>query len=118
MYLHPTVECFAMPGIIYLVVGSVFTLVLVGLALAGSLAAVNLAPVPFDFFAAVTPSYQIAYYAALTFCTINEYLIANAIPGIGRWWEALFNWFVVTGLVVLLAYRLPFQVCLSKSISF
>jgi hypothetical protein len=98
-----------MPNLIYLIVGSIFAVLLLGTVVLASLATVNLSPVPYDLFATTTPSYRIALYLAYTFCTINEYLIANAIPGIGRWWEALFNWFVVTGLFATVAYRLPFQ---------
>ena len=98
-----------MPNLIYLIVGSVFAVALMGIVLLSSFATVNLSPVPYDLFATTSPSYRIALYLAYTFCTINEYLIANAIPGIGRWWEALFNWFVVTAVFTVLAFRLPFQ---------
>lgn len=82
-----------------------------------TLSTVNLAPVPFDLFAVTTPVFRIAFYAALMFMTVSENLIAPSIAAanggnyaLGRWWEALFNWIIVTGLVVLVAYRLPFQV--------
>ena len=106
-----------MPNMINLIVGSVFALILVGIVLTASLSTVNLSPVPFDLFATSTPSYRIAFYAALMFMTVSENLIAPSIAAanggnyaLGRWWEALFNWIIVTGLVVLVAYRLPFQV--------
>ena len=106
-----------MPNMINLIVGSVFALILVGIVLMASLSTVNLSPVPYDLFATSTPSYRIAFYAALMFMTVSENLIAPSIAAanggnyaLGRWWEALFNWIIVTGLVVLVAYRLPFQV--------
>lgn len=110
-------QCFAGPNLIYLIVGSVFGVLLTALVLTTSLAPVNLSPVPFDLFAVATPIYRISFYGALMFMTVSENLIAPSIAvanggnyALGRWWEALFNWIIVTGLVVLVAYRLPFQV--------
>ncbi len=106
-----------MPNLVNLIVGSIFVVVLVGMMLTTTLSTVNLAPVPFDLFATTTPAYRIAFYGALMFMTVSENLIAPSIAVanggnyyLGRWWEALFNWIIVTGLVVLVAYRLPFQV--------
>jgi hypothetical protein len=92
-----------------LIVGSVFAVLLLAIALLAAFATVNLSPVPYDLFATTTPSYRIIFYLAITFMTINENLIAHAIPGIGRWWEALFNWFVITGVLFTVCLRLPFQ---------
>ena len=97
---------------LYLIVGSIFAVILVAMVVTASLATVNLAPGPNDLFAVTTPVYRIAFYAALCFMTIDENLIALAIPVVGRWWEALFNLFITTALLTVLVYYLPFQVLL------
>ena len=111
------IACFSGPNLIVLIIGSVLALVLVVMVYLGALATVNLSPVPYDLFAATTPVYRFAFYGALMFMTVSENLIAPSIAaenagnyGLGRWWEALFNWVIMTGLVVIVAYRLPFQV--------
>jgi hypothetical protein len=80
-----------------------------------SYATVNLAPVPNDLFAVTTPVYRFAFYAALIFMTVNENVISRNIAFVGSWWESLFNIFVVTGLVGVVVYYLPFQVPLFPS---
>ncbi len=83
---------------------------MVVLAFIATLSVVNYTPVPFDLFTTSTPVYRIALYSALMFMTINEFLIAPSIPEIGRWWEALFNLIVLSGLLGVIVYFLPFQV--------
>lgn len=100
---------------ITLIAGSLFAVILVPLVFLGALSTVNLSPVPNDLFATTTPVYRFVFYGALMFMTISENLIAPSIAAanhgnLGRWWEALFNLILVTGLVVIVAYRLPFQV--------
>ena len=85
-------------------------IILVSLAILGAYSSVNLAPVPNDLFAVSTPIYRIWFYVALMFMTINENLIANVIPVVGLWWESLLNLLVLSALLGLIVYYLPFQV--------
>ena len=104
--------CFAGTNLILLIVGSVLASILVTMVMFASLATVNLAPVPYDLFAVSTPIYRVYYYCALMLMTIDENLIALAIPNVGRWWESVFNLLIVSALVGLVVYYLPFQVFL------
>lgn len=116
LFAFETVDCFTGKNLVNLIVGSVFTVILLTLMFVSSLATVNLAPVPNDLFAVTTPFYRIAFYCSLVFMTINENLIAKVIgdPGngnqIGVWWEALMNWIVMTLFFAVIVYYLPFQV--------
>lgn len=118
LFPFESVACFSGPNVINLIVGSIFTVILLVMVVLGSLATVNLAPVPNDLFAVTTPSYRIAFYFVLVFMTINENLIAKLIgePGngdqTGIWWEALLNWIVMTLFFAVLVYYLPYQVSL------
>jgi hypothetical protein len=105
-----SIDCWKWPNLLNLIVGSIFTVILVGLVFLASLATVNYAPVPYDLFATSTAFYRIAFYCALMFMTVNENLIAKSIPVVGHWWEALFNLIVISALLVILVYYLPFQV--------
>lgn len=116
LFPFENVDCFAGTSLIYLIVGSLFAVILLIMVGLSSLSTVNLAPVPNDLFAVTTPFYRIAFYFALVFMTINENLIAKVIgdPGngeqIGIWWEALFNLIIMTLFFAVLVYYLPFQV--------
>jgi hypothetical protein len=105
-----------MPNLINLIVGSIAAVLLVGSVLIASIATVNYVPVPFDLFATSTPIYRIGLYLAMMFMTIDENLIALSIPGVGRWWEALFNLLITSGLLALVVYYLPFQLRLGNEI--
>ena len=95
LYPFENVDCFSGSNLVYLIVGSVFGVILLILVGFASLSTVNLAPVSNDLFAVTTPFYRLAFYFTLVFMTINENLIAKLIadPGygnqIGVWWEAL-----------------------------
>ena len=99
-----------MPNLINLIVGSICAVILVAMVIFAAYSTVNLSPVPNDLFACTTPVYRFSFYAALIFMTIDEYLIAPSIPGNGRWWEALFNVLIMSALVAVSVYYLPFQV--------
>lgn len=105
-----------MPNLINLIVGSLAAVLLVSSVLIASISTVNYAPVPFDLFATSTPIYRIALYLAMMFMTIDENLIALSIPGVGRWWEAMFNLLITSGLLALIVYYLPFQLRLANEI--
>ena len=90
--------------------GSIAVDLLIALAFLATMSVVNYTPVPFDLFTTTTPVYRIALYSTMMFMTINEFLIAPSIPSIGRWWEALFNLIVLSGLFALIVYYLPYQV--------
>ena len=110
------VSCWGMPNIIYLIVGSIIVLILSGIMLVSRITFSNYAPVPNDLFSTSTPIYRIAFYLAMMFMTIDENLIARAIPVVGRWWEALFNLFISSALLAIVVYFLPFQIRLGNEI--
>ena len=94
-----------------LIVGTICALALVAMMLLSNLAFLNLIPTPNDLFTVVNPSYHLVFNLTIVFMTINEFLIGKII---GVWWEALFNWFVITLLLGMLFYYLPFQVIFSS----
>jgi len=117
----PDVDCFAGKSLVNLIVGSIFAVLLLVMVSFATFATVNLAPVPNDLFAVVTPFYRLAFYFVLVFMTINENLIApiigwpinKSLPVIeqnGLWWEALLNWIMMTLFFGVLLYTLSFQV--------
>jgi hypothetical protein len=105
-----SVACFEFPNLLYLIVGSIVTAIMITIVILASYATVNLAPVPNDLFAVTTPVYRIALYCALIFMTVNENVISRNIYMREGWWESLFNIFVITALFGCVIYYLPFQV--------
>jgi hypothetical protein len=110
IFLIFRVACWGSSNIVYLIIGTIIAIVLLGLTLLSTFAYVNTIPVPLDLFVTVTPIYNIAFYSVIVFMTINEFLIGQII---GTWWESLLNWIVITILPVTLIYYLPYQVRLT-----
>ena len=115
--------CFSGANLISIIVGSVFLVALLFLALLSSLIQSSVEPIVNDQRVLTGVLFKNQYYASIAFMTINKFWIAPAIGADGNWWEALFNLITLTLLMASVIYLLPYQVififpesnCISQS---